>query len=284
MVLRQIFTCILFFSFLTLPVFGWMDESFIPVWEDNYRIGGSVSGDKITNSLGMTFVKIPAGEFWMGSPSNEPGRFDDEKRHRVKISKDFYMMTTEVTQAQWERVMGSNPSRFKNCGKDCPVEQVSWNDVQEFIKKLNAMDKTLTVRLPTEAEWEYAARAGTDTPFAFGTCLSTSDANYDGNYPLSGCPKGSYRKTTVKVASFKPNAWGLYDMHGNVWEWVQDVYKKDYETLPKTDPIYASSAGGSRVVRGGGWYSIARRCRSANRSRYGADYRGNVLGFRLAGS
>ena len=159
-----------------------------------------------------------------GSPENEPDRSRNETQYKIKISKPFYMQTTEVTQGQWKKVMGNNPSGFKDCGDDCPVEQVSWNDAQEFIKKLNQMEGTNKYRLPTEAEWEYAARAGTTTPFYTGNCLSTDQANYNGNYPLTGCPKGQFREKTMRVGSFEPNAWGLYDMYGNVWEWCQDWF------------------------------------------------------------
>ncbi|MBF0451673.1 MAG: SUMF1/EgtB/PvdO family nonheme iron enzyme [Candidatus Magnetomorum sp.] len=232
-----------------------------------------------TNSIGMTFVKINSGQFMMGSPDNESGRYNDEKQHRVRLTQNYYMQTTEVTQGQWQVIMGNNPSQFKNCGDRCPVESVSWNDVQDFIKKLNNRDRGRNYRLPTEAEWEYAARAGTRTPFAFGNCLSTSDANYDGNYPLTGCSKGQYRSQTLTVGSLQKNAWGLYDMHGNVWEWCQD-WKGDYSTGDVKDPT-GPTTGSDRVIRGGRWGSSARRCRSAirysRRPEYGYDY----LGFRL---
>ncbi|NJL60112.1 MAG: formylglycine-generating enzyme family protein [Desulfobacteraceae bacterium] len=239
----------------------------------------SDSDRKFTNSLGMKFVKIPAGTFTMGSPKDESGRDDDETQHEVTISKPFFMQTTEVTQGQWKAVMGNNPSNFKDCGDNCPVEQVSWNNIQDFIKKLNQKGEG-TYRLPTEAEWEYAARAGTTTSFAFGKCLSTDQANYDGNNPLSGCPKGQYRQKTVPVGSFDPNAWGLYDMHGNVWEWCAD-WKGDYPSSAVTDPIGAEN-GSYRVLRGGGWYYFARDCRSAYRGGDGPGFGGSVVGFRLA--
>ena len=167
--------------------------------------------------------------------------------------------------------MGNNPSYFQNCGDDCPVEQVSWNDTQEFIRRLNQKEGGNSYRLPTEAEWEYAARAGTTTPFNTGNCLSTDQANYDGNNPLSGCSKGEYRKTTVRTGAFSPNAWGLYDMHGNVWEWVQD-WKGDYPSGSVTDPAGPLS-GSCRVYRGGGWDNDARGCRSANRNVITPDIR-----------
>lgn len=228
---------------------------------------------------GMEFVRIEPGTFMMGSPSDEPERGDNESQHKVTISKPFYMQTTEVTQGQWEAVMGNNPSEFKDCGEDCPVENVSWYDAQKFIKKLNRMTGNF-YRLPTEAEWEYACRAGTTTPFYTGNCLSTNQANYYGDYPMPGCDKGKYRNKTVPVASFSPNPWGLYDMHGNVYEWCQDWYDSDYPGGHVTDPEGPSS-GDYRVLRGGSWGDDAGYCRSANRGNYSPGGRNDDIGFRL---
>jgi formylglycine-generating enzyme required for sulfatase activity len=233
-----------------------------------------------TNSIGMNFVLIPAGNFVMGSPSNEWKRDADETEHEVTLSKPFYLQATEVTQAQWKRVMASNPSYFKNCGEDCPVETVSWNDAQDFIKKLNQLERTTKYRLPTEAEWEYACRAGEITAFNTGTCITTELANYDGRYPPRYCPKGQYRLSTVKVAGFRPNSWGLYDMHGNVWEWCQDWYA-DYSTSQVTDPIGPAS-GEYRVLRGGSWGFGARAARSADRAGKSPSYLSTFIGFRVA--
>ena len=260
-------------------------EKFEPVWEQKLpepkpAMTRPAPGKKFTNNLGMKFVYIPPERFMMGSPSNEAERDKDEKQHQVTLTKGYYMQTTEVTQGQWERVMGSNPSYFKNCGSNCPVEKVSWEDCQKFIQKLNGMEGTRKYRLPTEAEWEYAARAGTDTPFSFGRCLSTDQANYDGNYPYPGCSKGEYRKSPVAAGSFPHNAWGLYDMHGNVWEWCQD-WKGDYPSGSVTDPTGPSS-GSNRVGRGGGWNIRARICRAAGRFRITPGRRSISLGFRLA--
>jgi len=237
--------------------------------------------DKVFTSaaIGAKFVLIPAGTFSMGSPPNEPGRGSNETLHQVTISKPFYMQTTLVTQGQWKKVKGGNPSNFKKCGDDCPVENVSWNDVQDFIKKLNQLEGDNKYRLPTEAEWEYAARAGTTTPFFTGNCLSTDEANYDGNYPLTDCPKGKFRGKTVRVGSFTANAWGLYDMHGNVFEWCQDWYG-DYPSGEVTDPS-GPSAGSGRVLRGGHWRTHARYCRSAYRDAITPDSRNDIVGFRL---
>ncbi|MBF0379328.1 MAG: DUF1566 domain-containing protein [Desulfamplus sp.] len=230
-----------------------------------------------TNSLSMTFNLIPAGTFTMGSPSDELGRYDDETQHQVTLTKSYYMQTTEVTQAQWKVVMGSNPSYFSSCGDNCPVEQVSWDDVQTFINKLNAKGEG-TYSLPTEAQWEYAARAGSTTAFANGGITQTScgDANLDaiGWY----CLNNSVNRTE-QVAQKSPNAWGLYDMHGNVWEWCHDWY----ESYPHTfvaDPIGPES-GSYRVLRGGGWFLGATLCRSACRGSNFPYYQYYDVGFRL---
>jgi Uncharacterized conserved protein len=173
--------------------------------------------------------------------------------------------------------MGNNPSRFK--GDDRPVEQVSWNDAQEFIRKLNRKEGTNKYRLSTEAQWEYACRAGTTTPFYTGGCIFTNQANYNGSYPMPGCSKGEYRKKTTEVASFPPNKWGLYDMHGNVWEWCHD-WKGDYLSGHVIDPTGPSS-GRRRVVRGGSWFGRPWDIRSANRYRCYPDNRDYNTDFRL---
>ena len=233
-------------------------------------------GGPFTNSIGMTFVRIPAGSFMMGSPSGEAGRDSDEgPQHRVTISRSFYMQTTEVTQAQWKSVMGSNPSRFKNCGGDCPVERVRWNDAQEFIKRLNRKEGGSKYRLPTEAEWEYAARAGSTGAYCFG-----DNKGQLGEYAWYRSNSG---RKTHRVGTRKPNQWGLYDMHGNVWEWVQDWYQKGYySSSPGTDPLCKNSAGGRRVGRGGSWLSKAWNLRSAVRLRNLPADRNYLLGFRVA--
>jgi formylglycine-generating enzyme len=229
--------------------------------------------------IGAKFVLITAGTFTMGSPPDEPERGVDETLHKVTISKPFYMQTTLVTQGQWKKVTGSNPSAFKKCGDDCPVESISWDDVQGFIRKLNQQEGTDKYRLPTEAQWEYAARAGTSTPFYTGNCLSTDQANYNGEYPFPGCPKGKFKEKMVRVGSFAANAWGLYDMHGNVFEWCQDWYG-NYPSEQITDPAGPSSGPG-RVIRGGYWSSRARYCRSAYRDTITPDGKRDIVGFRL---
>jgi formylglycine-generating enzyme required for sulfatase activity len=233
----------------------------------------------IVNTVGMKFVYIPPGTFTMGSPHDEPGRDKDERQHQVTLTSGFYMQTTEVTQGQWKTIMGYNPSNFKDCGDDCPVEQVSWNEAQEFVQKLNKFEGVDHYRLPTEAEWEYASRAKKASPFFFGRCLTSDQANFNGNYPLKGCPKGIYRKKPVRVGSFPPNDWGLYDMYGNVWEWCHDWYG-EYPLRHVIDPK-GPSWGIRRVLRGGRWSLGAKYCRSANRFKDLPGNWVNFLGFRL---
>jgi len=236
-------------------------------------IAGEKGSDAFTSSiLGAKFVLIPAGTFLMGSPSEERGWESDESpQHQVIISRPFYMQTTEVTQGQWKRVMGSNPSHFSSCGDDCPVEQVSWEQVQGFIKRLNTMEGTDKYRLPTEAQWEYAARAGTTTRFHTG--------NSDDDLLHAGWFRSNSGSKTHQVGQKTPSAWGLYDMHGNVYEWVQDWFRL-YSGGSVTDPAGPSS-GSKLVRRGGSWSSVARFCRSANRDYFGPDQRSGLLGFRL---
>ncbi|UCG14984.1 MAG: formylglycine-generating enzyme family protein [Deltaproteobacteria bacterium] len=243
-------------------------------------LGFSASPGTVTNSVGMKFVLVPAGTFTMGSPPDEPQREPDERQYNVTIGNPFYLQTTEVTQAQWKKVMGSNPSHFKHCGGECPVEMVSWHDAREFLKKLNQIEQTDKYRLPTEAEWEYACRAGTSTPFITGNCISTVQANYNGEKPIRNCPKGAYREKTMRVASFPPNPWGLYDMHGNVWEWCQDWYSRKYPEGHVIDPK-GPSRGALAMLRGGSWFGGARLVRSAYRRWDIPDYRSHVIGFRV---
>ena len=223
---------------------------------------------------GMEFVLIPAGSFTMGSTN---GRESEKPPHEVNISHSLYLQTTEVRQGQWKRVMGDNPSSFKECGDDCPVENVSWDDVKDFIKKLNVMEKTDKYRLPTEAEWEYACRAGKTTEFSFG-----GDGGNLGEYAWY---EGNSEEATHKVAAKKPNPWGLYDMHGNIWEWMEDDWHYRYDGSPSGGQAWIDKPRDSlRVIRGGSWESNEFDCRSAARYGEKPGNRSFSLGFRLAKS
>jgi formylglycine-generating enzyme required for sulfatase activity len=230
-----------------------------------------------TNSLGMTFILLPAGTFTMGSPLDELGRDTNETQHQVTLTQPFYMMTTEVTQGQWAAVMGSNPSYFSGC-PTCPVETVSWDDVQTYISYMNARGEG-TYDLPTEAQWEYAARAGSTTAFYNGGITETG-SGYDPNLDAIGWYTYNSGSKTHPVAQKTPNAWGLYDMSGNVWEWCQG-WHDSYGSGAATDPTGSTSAS-YRIFRGGGWYYNANYCRSANRNDGSPDYGSYSIGFRLA--
>jgi uncharacterized protein (TIGR02996 family) len=230
-----------------------------------------------TNALGMSFTWVWPGTFLMGSPPDEPERGDDEMQHRVTLTRGFWLGVTPVTQEQWQAVMGSNPSRFRE-EHNLPVERVSWESCQKCCDKLTQVAGT-TCRLPTEAEWEYACRGGTTTPFHFGVTISTDQANYDGRHVYAGGCKGIHRWKTTPASTFPANAWGLRDMHGNVWEWCLDWYG-DYDDSVVTDPR-GSKGGESRILRGGCWDYIPSCCRAACRlSRTPARRLGN-LGFRV---
>ncbi len=233
--------------------------------------------ETIENSIGVTLKLIPAGTFTMGQAGGDV----DEWPHEVTLTRPFYIGVYEVTNAEWKRVMGSVPSQWKD--DDRPVEKVSWEDANEFCRRLSEMpeekDAGRVYRLPTEAEWEYACRAGTTTKYSFGDdeSLLGDFAWFDGNAGSQTHPIGQKR----------PNAWGLYDMHGNVWEWCSDGLA-DYPRGSVTDPKGPSSAsgrvrrGGSWVRRGGSWASTARYCRSTTRLRHDPSFRNFILGFRLA--
>ncbi|MGE3536592.1 MAG: SUMF1/EgtB/PvdO family nonheme iron enzyme [Candidatus Tectimicrobiota bacterium] len=235
---------------------------------------------------------IAAGEFRMGSPPDEPERRADETLHLVRLSQGFWLADTTCTQALWQAVMGRNPSRFP--GPERPVEQVSWHEVQEFLERVNTLGPGQGWRLPTEAEWEYACRAGTTTPFAFGAQITPEQVNYDGNYPYAGGRRGLYRQETVPVRALPCNRWGLYQMHGNVWEWCQDWYAPYTGTTAASAAEYtgttAESAavdplgpveGVARVLRGGSWVSGGGFARSALRLVRPPGYRLADFGFRL---
>ena len=208
---------------------------------------------------------IEPGTFLMGSPEDEPERQEREgPQHLVTLTRGLWLADTACTQALWEAVTGDNPSHFK--GADRPVEQVSWNDVQGFLDKLEALVPGGQAGLPTEAEWEYACRAGTRTPFSFGATIMPERVNYGGNYPYAGGEKGMYRGETVPVKSLPPNPWGLYQMHGNVDEWCADG-TRTYTPEPAVDPFGPDDKEARRAGRGGSWFVDARRARSAYRAR-----------------
>lgn len=215
----------------------------------------------------------------MGSPESEAERGSNEVQHPVTLTQGFWLTDTACTQALWQAVMNDNPSHFTG-DPGLPVESVSWLDVQQFIERLNALFPDLQAKLPSEAQWEYACRAGTQTPFSFGGNVTPNQVNYHGNYPYADGGEGLYRGGTAPVKSLPPNPWGVYEMHGNVWEWCADWYG-DYLHEAVIDPV-GPDQGGLRVVRGGAWASDARHTRSAYRDEYWPDRRSSGLGFRLA--
>ena len=233
---------------------------------------------RITNSVGMELALIPAGTFMMGSPESEPGHAAKELLHKITFSHPFYMSVTEVTQAQYEAVMGKNPSKFR--GDRYPVENVSWYDAAEFCRKLSEKEGK-TYHLPTEAQWEYACRAGTTTPFSFGNTINTDQVNYHGKYVYGKGKPGRFRGRTVAADAMPPNQWGLIGMHGNVQEWCADWYDQDYyEKSPSVDPPGPAS-GRLRVLRGGNYVSYPVYCRSAHRFSGSPGHKFMTIGFRV---
>ena len=237
--------------------------------------------EDLGNNITLDMVQIPGGSFMMGSPASEKGRTQSESpQHQVNVP-GFSMGKFVVTQEQYQQIMGNNPSRFS--GAKRPVEKVSWNDAVEFCQKLSQQTGR-EYRLPSEAEWEYACRGGTTTPFHFGETITTDLANYNGTYTYASEPKGKYLQKTTDVGSFPPNAFGLYDMHGNVWEWCQDDWHNNYIDAPKDGSGWTSRSGNTKVVRGGSWFNVPRNCRSASRNLNVRVVRGNVsydIGFRV---
>ncbi|MCX6286657.1 MAG: formylglycine-generating enzyme family protein [Bacteroidetes bacterium] len=223
----------------------------------------------------IEWVEIPAGTFIMGSPLSEEERKSNETQHKVTLSS-FRISKYEITFEQYDLFCeATNREKPNDEGwgrKTHPVIHVNWEDAKAFADWMGC-------RLPTEAEWEYAGRAGTKTPFNTGNNLTTAQANFNGNFPYGNSPKGEFRARTVPVGSFSPNAWGLYDMHGNIWEWCNDWYD-DYPSADQTNP-HGPESGTFRVFRGGGWRNYAQLCRSAFRYRYFPDYRHFNIGFRL---
>ncbi len=235
--------------------------------------------ETIAKGITLEMMAIPGGSFVMGSPNTQAGRSNDEGPQRTVNVTSFFMGKYEVTQQQWEAVMGNNPSYFK--GAKLPVERVSWDDAVQFCQKLS--QKTgKNYRLPSEAEWEYACRAGTTTPFYFGETITPDLVNYEGSYLYGAASKGIYRAKTTDVGSFPPNAFGLYDMHGNVLEWCSDRYHSNYNGAPTDGTSWETGTDDNRVQRGGSWNNNSVYCRSALRLYGSADGRWRNWGFRVA--
>ncbi len=264
-------------------------------------LGLAAEPQELTNSIGMKFAHIPAGTFTMGSSRREAERDGKEERHPVTITQPFYIGAYEVTQAQYTAVMegvqdASNRSTFR--GADRPVENVEWKRAKQFCERLTARADEVAAgrkyRLPTEAEWEYACRSGTSTAFHFGDSLSADEANFNGSYPAGAAAAGPYLRCTQEVGSYQPNAFGLFDMHGNVAEWCADWYDPDYyQDSPEEDPLgppFGVVATGFTnngnenffvVVRGGCWVDDGRACRSAYRFRAMPNTQYRLIGFRV---
>lgn len=282
-------------AFLALLAYGMLSlaSSWLP------RLTGGAPSE-VTNSIGMRLVRIRPGKFTMGSPPDEPGRLDNEAQHEVEITRAFYLGVYEVTQGEYRQVTGKNPSQH-TAGGGCehavrgmdtrrfPVEQLSWRDASEFCRLLSEMPAEKkagrTYRLPTEAEWEYACRAGTTTATYAGSSFSSSDGNIHGEQPYGGAPRGTHLGRPVPGGSYKPNAWGLYDMQGNVVEWCQEWYDPTYyRHSPAKDPPgpQANVFENRRVARGTAYDSGGPGIRSAQRGGAPIDYTAAHMGFRAA--
>jgi formylglycine-generating enzyme required for sulfatase activity len=234
--------------------------------------------EDLGNGIALEMVVIPAGSFQMGSPRNY-GHPDEHPRHFVTI-KSFAMGKFLITQGQWKAIMKKlPPCRFK--GDDLPVERVSWEDAGEFCQRLS--QKTgRSYHLPSETQWEYACRAGTSTPFSFGETLTTEIANYNGMHTFAKEPRGTYGHVTTPGGAFPPNPFGLYDMHGNLWEWCADNWLDDYSSSPRDSSAYQTHKDPYRVARGGSWHEPPDLCRSATRIRFNQSDAEEVIGFRVA--
>ncbi|WP_031480068.1 formylglycine-generating enzyme family protein [Maridesulfovibrio frigidus] len=253
---------------------------FPPLWasswgQDQYGLYADLNIEGIIQVMRW----IRPGTFMMGSPEDEPKRSKNEIQHEVTLTKGYWLADTACTQELWEKVMGNNPSEFKG-NAQLPVETVSWDDCQEFIQTVNKRFQELNLKFPTEAEWEYGCRAGTDTSFSFGVNITTEQVNYNGNYPYNDDPKGVSRGKTVPVKELPCNQWGLHQMHGNVLEWCADWYGK-YPERSVENPQGITDAG-SRVLRGGSWDDYGGYVRSADRSRSLPVYRYGDFGFRFS--
>lgn len=240
----------------------------------------------LTDRIPLEIIAIPGGKFWMGSPDGE-GDDSERPRHEVTIAP-FFMSKYPITQAQYQAVMGKNPSSLKEKGEKLPVGRVSWHEAIAFCQKLSSRGihrespENRQFSLPSEAQWEYACRAGTETPFYFGETISTEQANYDGNYVYGSGKKGTHRKHATDVGIFPPNAFGLYDTHGNVWEWCADYWHDNYEDAPEDGSAWLTASNASnRLLRGGSWIDYPRTCRSAFRVGSSPDDRYDFFGFRV---
>ncbi len=228
------------------------------------------------------FRRIIPGWFMMGSPEDEAEResWGKETLHEVILTKGFWVADTAVTQGLWQAVIGDNPGRFK--GADRPVEQVNYHDALLFLEHLNELIPEVKARLLTEAEWEYCCRAGSATPFSFGTRITPDQVNYNGQHPYNTGLMGKNRRQSVAVKSLPCNAWGLYEMHGNVWEWCQDHWQEDlFSEEPQINP-QGPENGEFQVVRGGSWFLGGRGVRSAVRGKFAPHFRNSRIGFRIA--
>ena len=236
--------------------------------------------EDLGNGVYLDMVYIAGGTFLMGAPASEHKSFDSERpQHRV-IVPEFWIGKYQVTQAQWEAITGSNPSKFK--GANRPVERVTWDKCQEFCRKLSGWIGK-RYRLPSEAEWEYACRAGTTTPFNSGETITTELANYNGRENYAEERKGQYRGETVEIGSFPPNAWGLYDMHGNVQEWCEDGWHINYQGAPTDGSAWTNNLNlpKSCVLRGGSWVSSPKNCRSSSYDLSNIRVNNTISGLRL---
>lgn len=272
-------------------------EGPVAVFAQTTFLGTRAGQERDDNGLAMKFCWCPAGQFTMGSPTDEPDRFEDEGQTQVTLSRGFWLGKYEVTQGEWQKLMGTNPSSFSPAGANqekvagqtterFPVETVSWEAVTEFCKKLTDQERKAgrlqpgwEYRLPTEAQWEYACRGGTAGATAFGNSLTGNQANFNGIYPYNATEKGPYLRRTTAVGSYKPNAWGLCDMHGNVAELCRDGYAE--KRMGGRDPE-VTQATSHRLFRGGGWGSNGGLCRSAFRLKIERGVRDDYLGFRVA--
>jgi len=235
--------------------------------------------EDLGNGVTLDMVAIPGGTFEMGSPDSEAELLDSgSPQHSVTIAP-FHLGKFAVTQAQYQAIMGNNPAYFK--GEKRPVENVSWHDAIAFCQKLSERTGNL-YRLPSEAEWEYACRAGTTTPFYFGETITPDLVNFDGNYTYGSASKGIYREQTIDAASFPPNGFGLYDMHGNVWEWCEDHWHSNYNGAPTNGSAWTTGGDSNfRSLRGGSWYGSPGYCRSAYRDYNRPGVRDPYIGFRV---